>query len=99
MSDSTKFGVPIPYLENSNLFVAGEDPEDVNGFFHVVRRDTLHMRWYDYLCYWGWGNIDLMLHVTKKLLVTMVGVGVSLGLLNYGCSTWIAKKLCYLLII
>ena len=28
-SDSTKFGILIPYLENSNLSVAGEDQEGV----------------------------------------------------------------------
>jgi hypothetical protein len=31
--DSTKFWVPIPYLENSNSSVAGEDPEGANRLF------------------------------------------------------------------
>jgi hypothetical protein len=38
-SDNTKFWVPIPYLENSNLSSAGEDPEGVNCLFsHCVKR-------------------------------------------------------------
>ncbi len=37
--DSTKFCVPIPYLENSNSSVAGEDPEGANCLFsHCEKR-------------------------------------------------------------
>jgi len=38
MLDSTKFWVPIPYLENSNSSVAGEDPEGVNCLFSCFEK-------------------------------------------------------------
>jgi hypothetical protein len=39
MSDSTKFWVLIPYLENSNLSVAGEDAEGASHLFsHCEKR-------------------------------------------------------------
>jgi hypothetical protein len=48
-SDSAKFWVSIPYLENSNSSVAGEDPQKVRIVVSHVVRDTSCLRRYDYL--------------------------------------------------